>query len=162
CIRKGMAGFVLATVITMALCGLWHGAGWMFIAWGLWHGAGLLVCRGWQSFSVPLPPAVGWLLTMMFVVVGWALFRTPDLTAFASISGSLLGFGGFGGSLERLDILVEAMPACLLIPSSHEILEVLKLHRPRPIMIVLIAMLAAYCVLEVGKGAPTEFIYFRF
>jgi len=38
----------------------------------------------------------------------------------------------------------------------------LKAYRPRPIIIVPIAMLAAYCVLEVGKGAPAEFIYFRF
>lgn len=134
----------------------------MFIAWGLWHGIGLLVCRGWQSLSVPLPTAIGWLLTLMFVVVGWALFRAPDLSTFISIAGALVGFDGFGGSLERADILVEAIPACLLIPSSHDILKVLKLHRPRAIIIVPIAMLAAYCVLEVGKGAPAEFIYFRF
>jgi alginate O-acetyltransferase complex protein AlgI len=160
--RNGTARFVIATLVTMALCGLWHGAGWMFIAWGLWHGTGLLICRGWQSLSVPLPPSIGWLLTMMFVIAGWALFRTPDLSTFVSISGSLMGFGGFGGSLERADILLEAIPPCLLIPSSHEILEMLKVYRPRPIIIVPIAVLAAYCVLEVGKGAPAEFIYFRF
>ncbi len=160
--RNGTARFIVATVVTMALCGLWHGAGWMFIAWGLWHGVGLLVCRGWQSLSVPLPAPIGWLLTMMFVVVGWALFRAPDLATFVSIFDSLVGLGGFGGSLERRDILLEAIPACLLIPSSHEILEMLKVHRPRPAVIVPIALLAAYCVLEVGKGAPAEFIYFRF
>jgi hypothetical protein len=38
----------------------------------------------------------------------------------------------------------------------------LKSSRPRPIVVVPMAMLAAYCVLEVGKGAPAEFIYFRF
>jgi alginate O-acetyltransferase complex protein AlgI len=160
--RSGTARFVAATIITMALCGLWHGAGWMFIAWGLWHGAGLVICRGWQSLSMPLPPPLGWLLTMMFVVAGWALFRVPDLSTLVSISSSLMGLRGFGGSLERADILLEALPPCLLIPSSHEILEMLKVYRPRPIVIVPLAMLAAYCVLEVGKGAPAEFIYFRF
>jgi alginate O-acetyltransferase complex protein AlgI len=160
--RNGAARFVVATMVTMALCGLWHGAGWMFIAWGLWHGIGLVICRGWQSLSVPLPAPIGWALTMTFVVIGWALFRAPDLSTFISISSSLVGVGGLGGSLERADILLEALLACLLIPSSYEILEMLKVRRPRPIIIVPIAMLAAYCVLEVGKGAPAEFIYFRF
>src|SRR5262249_25886326 len=31
-----------ATVISMALCGLWHGAGWGFLLWGLWHGVGIV------------------------------------------------------------------------------------------------------------------------
>jgi hypothetical protein len=38
----------------------------------------------------------------------------------------------------------------------------LKIYKPRLLITVPIAMLAAYCVLEVGKGAPAEFIYFRF
>jgi alginate O-acetyltransferase complex protein AlgI len=27
-----------ATMATMALCGLWHGANWTFVAWGAYHG----------------------------------------------------------------------------------------------------------------------------
>ena len=30
-----------ATLASMALCGLWHGAGVGFLVWGLWHGLGL-------------------------------------------------------------------------------------------------------------------------
>jgi alginate O-acetyltransferase complex protein AlgI len=164
--RQGTARFVAATIMTMALCGLWHGAGWMFMAWGLWHGAGLVICRGWQSLDVPLPAPVGWLLTMVFVIVGWVLFRAPDLSTFGSVLGSMAGVNGFGGEwgrqFGRIDILLEAALPALLIPSSHEFLELLKVYRPRPIIIVPAAMLAAYCVLEVGKGAPAEFIYFRF
>ncbi len=60
------------------------------------------------------------------------------------------------------DILLEAVLPALLIPSSREWLELCKLHPPKPIVIAFVAMLAAFCVLEVGKGAPAEFIYFRF
>ena len=28
-------------LLTMLLGGLWHGAGWTFVAWGLIHGIGL-------------------------------------------------------------------------------------------------------------------------
>ena len=41
--RAGAARYVFATMATMGLCGLWHGAGWTFVAWGLWHGVGLIV-----------------------------------------------------------------------------------------------------------------------
>jgi alginate O-acetyltransferase complex protein AlgI len=161
--RNGPAQFVFASIGTMALCGLWHGAGWMFIAWGLWHGIGLIVCRGWQSLSVPLPAPVGWLLTMMFVIAGWVLFRAPDVSTFLSIVNSMIGFGGETRTFSiRTDILLETLLPCLLIPSSHEMLEIMKRTGPRPIIVVSVAILAAYCVLEVGKGAPAEFIYFRF
>jgi alginate O-acetyltransferase complex protein AlgI len=161
--RNGPANFVFASIGTMALCGLWHGAGWMFIAWGLWHGIGLVVCRGWQSLAMPLPSPVGWLLTMMFVIVGWVMFRVPDGATFVSISGSMIGLNGFAGGFGgRGDVLLEAVLPALLIPSSHEMLEMMKRTGPRPAVVVLTAMLAAFCVLEVGKGAPAEFIYFRF
>jgi alginate O-acetyltransferase complex protein AlgI len=164
--RNGAARFAVATMLTMALCGLWHGAGWMFIAWGLWHGMGLVICRAWQSLSRPLPAPAGWLLTMLFVAAGWVLFRAPDAPAAVSLFGAMAGLhgfaGGWGGVFGRTDILIEAVLPSLLIPSSHEILELLKLTRPRPAVVVLMAVLAAYCVLEAGKGAPAEFIYFRF
>jgi alginate O-acetyltransferase complex protein AlgI len=160
--RNGTARFVLATIVTMALCGLWHGAGWAFVIWGLWHGTGLVLCRGWKALSVPLPAPIGWALTMLFVLAGWIVFRASDLATSVSIFRSMAGMGGFDGSLEHRQILMEALPACVLIPSSHRILEILKINGPRLILTVPIAILAAYCVLEVGKGAPAEFIYFRF
>ena len=45
--REGVGVYIWATLVTMGLCGLWHGAGWTFILWGLGHGIGLLVCRFW-------------------------------------------------------------------------------------------------------------------
>ena len=31
----------ICQLITMGVCGLWHGAYWNFLIWGLYHGAGL-------------------------------------------------------------------------------------------------------------------------
>jgi D-alanyl-lipoteichoic acid acyltransferase DltB (MBOAT superfamily) len=160
--RHGSARFVFATIVTMALCGLWHGAGWTFVVWGLWHGVGLVVCRGWKSLGKPLPSAAGWLLTMAFVVCGWVVFRAPDFSTALSVFGAMTGVHGVAGSPERLSILLEAAAACLLIPSSHEIPALLERNGLRPAMAVAMALVAAFCVLEVGKGVPAEFIYFRF
>jgi D-alanyl-lipoteichoic acid acyltransferase DltB (MBOAT superfamily) len=160
--RYGITRFVFATMVTMALCGLWHGAGLTFVVWGLWHGIGLVVCRGWKSLAKPLPAAVGWLLTMLFVICGWVVFRSPDFSTVLSVLGAMSGMDGVAGSPERLSILIEAAAACLLIPSSHEILGLVERHGLRPAVTLAMALLAAFCVLEVGKGVPAEFIYFRF
>jgi D-alanyl-lipoteichoic acid acyltransferase DltB (MBOAT superfamily) len=35
----------IATLLTMLICGLWHGAAWHFMAWGFFHGIILVVTR---------------------------------------------------------------------------------------------------------------------
>src|SRR5262249_61868899 len=89
--------YVFATMITMALFGLWHGAGWSYVVWGLWHGLGLIVCRSWQQLKRPLPTFVGWAITFAFVVAGWVLFRSSSFGAAGGGLGSVVGGGGGGG-----------------------------------------------------------------
>ena len=55
--RNGFATYVKATLITMLLGGLWHGADFTFVVWGRLHGAALTVNRVWQDRSRPLPAA---------------------------------------------------------------------------------------------------------
>ena len=52
--RNGFATYLKATLITMGLCGLWHGAGFTFVVWGLLHGVALIVCRVWEDRGRPL------------------------------------------------------------------------------------------------------------
>ena len=66
-------------IITMGLGGLWHGAAWTFLLWGLWHGVALVIERASGS-ARRMPRLLGWLVTMLVVLVGWVLFRcSPDL-----------------------------------------------------------------------------------
>jgi alginate O-acetyltransferase complex protein AlgI len=73
-------------LIAFALIGLWHGAAWNFVAWGLYHGAGLALCSTYASIPVAGPllsmglkkePLVGWVITQLFVWLGWLLFFYP-------------------------------------------------------------------------------------
>jgi alginate O-acetyltransferase complex protein AlgI len=158
--RYGPARYVVATLISMGLCGLWHGAGWTFAAWGLWHGVGLVVCRFWQMLKRPMPAALGWLATMLFVLAGWVLFRAADFATAASILASLVGMNGTGGAFRGVQLFVVSALVSALVPSAHEIKD--RVKWPHPAFAVATAVLAAYCVLEVGRGPPLSFIYFRF
>ena len=67
-------------IITMGLGGLWHGAAWTFLLWGLWHGFALAIERS-SGIAQRMPRLLGWLVTMLVVLVGWVLFRcSPDLS----------------------------------------------------------------------------------
>lgn len=43
--RKGRWRTSLNQMVTMVLCGLWHGAAWTFVVWGAWHGLLLIIYR---------------------------------------------------------------------------------------------------------------------
>ena len=79
--RKGPVRTYVNLMITMVLGGLWHGASWNFVIWGTMHGGGLSVHRMWQSrFSAKSLPTrfLSWLLTFLFAILVWVLFRAQD------------------------------------------------------------------------------------
>ncbi len=158
--RAGYPRYLLATMVTMGLCGLWHGAGWTFVAWGLWHGVGLIGCHAWQRLKRPLPALAGWALTMAFVLIGWVVFRAADFASAASILASLAGAQGFGGTLGSPGLMIAAALVSALVPSAHDIKN--RYLQPWPALATAAGALAVYCALEVGQGPPLNFIYFRF
>ncbi|WHZ22684.1 MAG: putative poly(beta-D-mannuronate) O-acetylase [Nitrospira sp.] len=92
--RKGLLRQQFNVMITMVLCGLWHGAGWTFVIWGALHGLYLMINHGWRRLGVNCPRPFGWLLTFGSVSFAWVWFRSDSLSAAARISASLFGSNG--------------------------------------------------------------------
>jgi D-alanyl-lipoteichoic acid acyltransferase DltB (MBOAT superfamily) len=159
-VPRGRPRALGAILVSMGLCGLWHGAGWTYVAWGLWHGAGLVACHAWHRLGRPLPWVLGWALTMLFVLASFALFRADSFTVAGSILASLCGLHGVGGGFGEAKLLVAGALASTLLPSAHELND--KFLKPRPVVFAGLGLLAAYCILEVGRGPPLNFIYFQF
>jgi alginate O-acetyltransferase complex protein AlgI len=157
--RRGPIVFGWATIVTMTLCGVWHGAAWTFVAWGFLHGIGMIVCRAWQSLGRPLPAAAAWTLTMGFVIMGWVLFRAPSFTVATDILATLAGTHGFGGRIEGGGLLLLSAAASVGLPQTHLIIDK---ARPSSLLAAASALATLACVLIVGEGAPTKFIYFQF
>jgi len=69
-------------LLTMFICGLWHGADWHFGFWGVYQGLGLAVHSVWEkSHKNPNPGAIGrWVrigFTNLFTAYGWLIFFYP-------------------------------------------------------------------------------------
>ncbi len=87
-------------MIVMLLGGLWHGAGWGFVAWGGLHGLYLMINHAWRSWRGP-KRSTHWLatfasgcLTFIAVVVAWVFFRADNFDTAISIIGSMAGSEG--------------------------------------------------------------------
>jgi alginate O-acetyltransferase complex protein AlgI len=106
--RRGPARRYVNLVATMGLGGLWHGAGWTFLAWGLLHGAYLCVNHAWNAAAERLGiPASGAgrprrlaavLLTFLAVCVAWVFFRAGSFAGAGRILAGMAGSHGFGGA----------------------------------------------------------------
>ncbi len=81
--RRGATRTILNGIFAFALCGLWHGPTWSFIFWGLYHGFGLAISSQysklgpggkWLHGVFRQVPMLSWLVTMIFVGIGWVYF----------------------------------------------------------------------------------------
>ncbi len=87
----------LNLIVTMAIAGLWHGAGATFLIWGIWHGCGLAAHRAWQALRgnpVPSPYPFARFLralaTFHFVLIGWIFFRASNVATARDIIAQLV------------------------------------------------------------------------
>jgi D-alanyl-lipoteichoic acid acyltransferase DltB (MBOAT superfamily) len=80
------------TLIVFFISGLWHGANWTFICWGLYHACliALFILLGVNTkskvivakdkFFPSFKELVQMIITFVFVVIGWIIFRAETMT----------------------------------------------------------------------------------
>jgi len=161
--RCGPTRQTVNVVATMLLGGLWHGASWTFVAWGGLHGIALAANHVWENAGFRLPRAAAWLLTLLFVMAGWVLFRADSFIIAGGVLGSMLGLHGIGGIVldrEYVAALAGGAAIALLGPTSQG--AALERLRPHPWLAVPAGVGLAYLVLLVGGRLPNVFIYFQF
>ena len=115
--RHGMMRMLVALLLTMVLAGVWHGTGWLFLAWGVWHGLGLVFHKVLRPLLRHIPDhwfvkSVSWMLTFCFVCLGWLIFRSYSVENMIYMVQHL--FDGTDG-LAVAAFLQERMLWCILV-----------------------------------------------
>lgn len=86
--RKGLIRTCYNLMIVFLLVGLWHGAGWNFIAWGAIQGFLLVIERiGTGRLNIARP--IKHLYTLLAIIISWTFFRSPTITYGISFSKKL-------------------------------------------------------------------------
>lgn len=154
------------TLTVFLLSGIWHGAGWTFVAWGLYH-ALLFVpaslfrkTSGQRERRHPGQVAV----TFMLVVIGWVIFRSADMAqAVGYVAGMFDLSRGIGLSCSRLPVLYIA--ALMLAEYGCRGRHPLD-FRGHGLLRFRATRFAVYYILFLftlwAGGKPAAFIYFQF
>lgn len=113
--RKGPLRRHVNLMITMILGGLWHGAGWTFVAWGALHGFYLVINHLWrtarQGASVGVPGRVASrALTFLCVVVAWVFFRAETFAGATSVLKAMFGGNGLTVPERLAGVLAAVLP----------------------------------------------------
>jgi D-alanyl-lipoteichoic acid acyltransferase DltB (MBOAT superfamily) len=171
--RPTLKGSIIAVLIAMGLCGLWHGANWTYVAWGLAHGAALGVNQYWRKSKRKLPRGLGWLVTLTFVTLALVLFRAPSLAVAGRFFAAMLPHTNLFG-VGVLTPLLPDIPSAMVRPALLLLVvipfAVMHLFNWRgavwfaqvPVSLKVVAYsLMIYLTMFLG-GEPTSFVYFQF
>lgn len=159
-------------LLTMAIAGLWHGGdSWNFLLWGIAHGVALMLARLWRRSDMPAVPS--WLshvLTLIFVMLAWTLFRAAGFQAAVAMYRGQFGLNGIGLS-DAMTVLLRPVHAlaaglgivCVLLPLWQQRWNSLRdtaLHQLCEAAWPLAGFLLSFGLI-VARGA-VPFLYFQF
>ncbi|MHB1261302.1 MAG: MBOAT family O-acyltransferase [Thermoplasmatota archaeon] len=156
--RKGPSRTMVNLFIVMLLGGLWHGANWTFVIWGAYHGLLLAIYQKTGSAWDAMPKAIQRLLMVFLAVVGWVIFRAPDLTSAGNVYAAMFGFEGIhiaGMAVPLVLGLLAALAFTMLVRPSVD--QPLRPTWPRALAC---SILLALSIVWMSRESP--FLYYQF
>ncbi len=169
--RHGELRTAVNILITMLLGGLWHGAGWTFVAWGTFFGVGLVIGRrrARRARAVgDVAPATGWVLarkrvvTFHLVCLGWVFFRADSIESAFELLGRLFAPGSLTLVTPLVLLAIGGMLAAQYLPSEPLTRLRSGFSRLAPVLQGAALAVVLFTVTTLGTGGVTPFIYFRF
>ncbi len=158
-------------MLTMLIGGLWHGAGWTFVAWGAIHGTALVAERWWRErpgfVERPWTPwRRGWhrFATFQVVCFAWIFFRADSFADAWDVIVRLFTAWGepsplvTGGVLAAIAVgigsqyLPHRFPLAIMARFS-------RLPVPAQAAVLSLALLVTHAM---GPEGVAPFIYFQF
>ena len=153
--RKGLARQIFNILVVWLLTGLWHGASWNFVLWGGYYAALLILEKCWLlKAGEKLPLVLRRMMTMVLVMLGWALFYFENLDALGAFLGRLFTAVPSAGIAFYLP--VTALGCLCATPALKRV------KLPDGVRWGLCILLLLLCVASLARQSYNPFIYFRF
>ncbi|MEX2606999.1 MAG: MBOAT family O-acyltransferase, partial [Kiritimatiellia bacterium] len=168
---RGEWGIARNLMITFLLGGLWHGAGWTFIAWGALHGIYLTVER-WGGkllaakniqWNGPVAAVVRRVAVWHLVCLSWLFFRGED---FEHALNMLRALGRWDVPVE---LLTGSVVFVLIVGYLTQLLDGERCEKAwdrfggwHPVAQGVIAAAVLMVILGLGPKGVAPFIYFQF
>lgn len=156
-VSRGRAAF--NRLATMALGGLWHGAGWNFIVWGTLHGVWMDLELMTEKARAKWPRWLSWFITFHVVVFLWLPFRAPSMELLWHLVKQLFT-GHFDPSMPTQTVVLTAGFLLLQKPLFALVRED-RVDARKPWVELVLAALMAWALLAYGS-ARSDFIYYVF
>jgi alginate O-acetyltransferase complex protein AlgI len=149
-------------MLTMLIGGLWHGANWTFLIWGAYHGALLVAYR----FTAPawdrIPKWAAMPFMFFLVLLGWVVFRAPDMTIAMEIYRAMFTWTPGDGIVDAdkfAVLIVLAAVFAIWVPNCQEVHEK---FRPTIRWGTAAAFMMGACMAIMAGGRSSPFLYFQF
>lgn len=174
--RKGQYRTLLNLFIVFLVTGIWHGAGWNYIAWGALNGICMVVerCIRDKKFYVRIPYFVKWAITMFIVLISWEIFRMPELNealSFLKIMFGVITFETFNFTYafyftpKIICLMVIAIFGATALHKKYFLDLAEKMDRSKALFIIKEVFLFGLMVLAVMfmvNSTYSPFIYFQY
>ncbi len=118
-IRKCALRKAVNILVVFLISGLWHGASWTFVIWGLLHGLAMILHD--RFFYRIKKKNVSGLLTFLFLIVTWAIFRSENIETMSMMLSAMFvpKYSGFlidiGSTMSLVPLFQAALEKVLHI-----------------------------------------------
>lgn len=162
--RVSKAKHAFNILVVWALTGLWHGAGWNFVAWGLYYGILLLAEKFvWGKALSKMPKIIQHIYALFIVVIGWIFFASPSFThAFDYIKHMFIFTDGSCASLAgwTITFIIGIISCTPLFAAMWGTVKIK--HRLTVLETALCLAGLILCVASLVTETYNPFLYFRF
>ena len=159
---------ILNLFAVWALTGIWHGANWTFLVWGLMYF--VLLCfeklSGFNNWK--MPSVLKWLYTMLFVIIGWVIFRADSISEAIRYISIMFGINGagftdgiFAGYFAQSFILLIIGAICS-VPLADKFSGIKSGFAGDVAYVIALTALFALCISGLVSNSYNPFIYFNF
>jgi D-alanyl-lipoteichoic acid acyltransferase DltB (MBOAT superfamily) len=157
-----MLRFAAVIMVTMTLCGLWHGAAWNYVLWGFYHGIVVLVyfLLGFGGRWRPKGKVrilLSWLVMFVVIQFSWLIFRAPSI---GWLAGALGSPGSFSQDTFVVSSVIILYSILYILPLG--LLLLIRKYIPRLEFQAPVYALLLFLILLFHSESGQDFIYFQF